>query len=71
MAGALAGRRGVNDLWDDILVSKLGGDTLHLVPVDDAVEHELATDCVCGPAVDILGESDLLVAHWALDGRPS
>lgn len=49
--------------------------TLHVSPVNDAVEHDTSTahpDCVCGPAVQLVeteqGDGWVLV-HHALDGR--
>ena len=51
--------------------------TLHVVPVDDLVEHESATDqpdCACGPTPTLVqhdSEPDhWLIVHHALDGRP-
>ena len=51
-------------------------DTLHVVPVNDLIDHDTATDepdCVCGPTVERVkrdggGDSWLLV-HHSLDGR--
>jgi hypothetical protein len=46
------------------------GEGVHVLPVNDLVEHELSEDCVCGPWVELLSEEDLpLVVHHALDGR--
>lgn len=56
--------------WDDVLVDRVHGKTIHLVPVDDLVAHEIASDCICGPHVEPLGSTDQLVAHHALDRRP-
>lgn len=51
--------------------------TVHLVPVDDLIEHEAkGTDCVCGPDVEYIdpesGETypdGPVVRHHSLDGR--
>lgn len=58
--------------WDQIWTEHELGDSLHLVPVDDLIEHELDSMCPCTPYVEILtGASlDTLVAHFAQDGRP-
>lgn len=58
------------EVWDSVWVMHDDGDTLHITPPDDAVGHELAEDCVCGPLLEDLGGGDKLVAHEALDGRP-
>jgi hypothetical protein len=56
--------------WDDFMVETDVGEDLHIVPVDDLIEHEVAPNCVCGPHVEFLGStSDRLVAHWPLDRR--
>lgn len=60
----------VSQAWDDVLVSRHHNDALHLMPVDDHIEHDTSTTCPCGPHVEPLGKIDLLVAHFALDGRP-
>jgi hypothetical protein len=50
--------------------------TVHVVPVDDLVTHEVGTvdaDCICGPDIEYLivqdGRSGRLITHHALDGR--
>lgn len=34
------------------------GDTLHALPVGDAIGHEADESCVCGPAVDPVMKQD-------------
>lgn len=55
--------------WDDVLVTRHHNEALHLLPVDDLIDHEAQVNCPCKPHVEPLGEIDLLVAHYALDGR--
>lgn len=51
--------------------------TVHVYPVDDIVDHELAgTECVCGPVCEYVDpETDEtyangpVVVHHSLDGR--
>lgn len=42
-------------------------DLLHVMPVDDLIEHESDADCACGPDQD--AEQPRLYLHHALDGR--
>lgn len=48
-------------------------DAVHVVPIDDVVEHDLHGDCACGPTqerVDHSGGGDAwLTVHHSLDGR--
>lgn len=48
--------------------------TVHVLPVDDLVEHQDADTCVCGPTTEPVPAEDgyigWLVVHHALDGRP-
>lgn len=55
--------------WDEILLPVGAVDTLHVVPVDDLVAHELDRACVCGVQIEDLLNGDVLIIHWALDGR--
>jgi hypothetical protein len=42
---------------------------VHVLPIDDAVDHDCEThDCVCVPAFE-LGANGWLVIHHSLDGR--
>ena len=41
---------------------------IHVLPVDDLIEHEHSPDCVCGPEVVFYGPR-LIVTHHSLDGR--
>lgn len=47
--------------------------TVHVVPHDDLVEHELVDDCACGPSQTPVKRGDgvvgWLVSHASLDGR--
>jgi hypothetical protein len=47
--------------------------TVHVVPVNDLVEHECeGTDCICGPDLEQVEGDDgdgWLVTHHSLDGR--
>ncbi len=48
--------------------------TVHVVPVDDLVEHDTSGDsCVCGPATEPVmrddGSCHWVTRHAALDGR--
>jgi hypothetical protein len=46
--------------------------TVHVLPVDDIVEHKESEDCVCGPEVEWVEGEDgggWLVTHHSLDGR--
>lgn len=48
--------------------------TVHVVPVNDLVEHDTdGGDCVCGPEVEPVEHDDgsmgWLVKHHSLDGR--
>lgn len=47
--------------------------TVHVVPVGDSFAHDLSEECLCGPSVEIVPESDgtcgRLIAHPSLDGR--
>ncbi len=49
------------------------GDTLHVVPVGDLVEHETGDDCVCGPTAEPVEREDgsmgYVGVHHSLDGR--
>ena len=44
----------------------------HMMPVDDAMAHETAQDCPCGPTVENYldqGVTGTVFHHHALDGR--
>lgn len=47
--------------------------TVHVVPVNDQVAHELTDECVCGPGCLIVDRDDgsvgVVVKHSSLDGR--
>jgi len=42
--------------------------TVHVLPVNDLIEHETDDDCVCGPDVEFVSGGKV-VSHHALDGR--
>lgn len=45
------------------------GDVLHVLPVNDLIEHEDEGDeCVCGPDVTFV-EGGKVITHHSLDGR--
>jgi hypothetical protein len=48
-------------------------DTLHVVPVNDLIEHDTSGDCICGPETILVERDDgsfgWLVSHHSLDGR--
>lgn len=52
-----------------------GGDErpeVHVAPLDDAIEHLLTEDCVCGPSAEVFpgyGPDVYLITHSSLDGR--
>ena len=41
---------------------------VHVVPLDDLIDHEPSEECVCGPAVEPTDDGFVLV-HYSLDGR--
>ncbi|MCW2886995.1 MAG: hypothetical protein JWL58_3857 [Streptosporangiaceae bacterium] len=47
--------------------------SLHVVPVDDLIDHPTTEDCVCGPRSQPVKQDDgsvrWLIVHHALDGR--
>jgi len=48
--------------------------TVHVLPVDDLIEHkDVGDDCVCGPTVEPVEGDDgyigWLISHNSLDGR--
>lgn len=46
------------------------GNQIHVIPLNDDVEHGETVDCVCGPDLEAIGEpAVLLVRHHSLDGR--
>ncbi len=48
-------------------------DDVHVVPVNDLIEHEDGDDCPCGPAMIPVEREDgsigWVVSHFSLDGR--
>jgi len=43
-------------------------DGVHVIPLDDLVEHEQTTTCICQPRVEF-DAGGMLVVHDAADGR--
>lgn len=47
---------------------------VHVLPVDDLIEHVMDQGCVCGPSTETVvsdnGEIGWVIAHPALDARP-
>ena len=48
-------------------------DDVHVVPLDDIVDHQPDEDCVCGPRAEPVPRADGSIAwmhvHHSLDGR--
>jgi hypothetical protein len=44
---------------------------IHVLPLDDLIEHEQSEDCVCGPDVELVSavNDGWLISHHSLDGR--
>ena len=46
---------------------------VHVMPVDDEVDHSTSEDCACGPSGEHVpnagGPDGWLITHHALDGR--
>lgn len=49
------------------------GDTVHVLPADDLIEHDRVEGCVCGPYVEVVQREDgtfgMVIIHHSLDGR--
>ena len=47
--------------------------TVHVVPVNDLVDHAVDEDCVCGPTLEPVEREDgsfgWVAVHHSLDGR--
>jgi hypothetical protein len=47
--------------------------TVHVIPMDDLIEHELSDDCPCGPQqmIEIRPDGSMgwVTSHPSLDGR--
>ncbi|AMS06462.1 hypothetical protein DUY81_13975 [Acidipropionibacterium acidipropionici] len=47
--------------------------TLHVLPVDDLIDHTDSEDCICGPTIESIqhddGTIDWVITHHSLDGR--
>lgn len=47
---------------------------VHVRPIDDLVEHELSSECVCIPSPELVDTNhgdEWLYVHHSLDGRES
>lgn len=46
---------------------------VHVVPINDLIDHDLINDCLCGPAIQPVKREDgsvgWLTVHHSLDGR--
>lgn len=49
------------------------GETIHVLPIKDALDHESSDECVCGPSPTPVKREDGSVGwfqtHHSLDGR--
>lgn len=47
--------------------------SVHVMPLNDVVEHEESEDCLCGPSIEAVfredGSNGWLIIHHSLDGR--
>jgi hypothetical protein len=47
--------------------------TMHVVPINDLIDHDLIDACICGPAIQPVKREDgtvgRLTVHHSLDGR--
>jgi hypothetical protein len=47
--------------------------TMHVVPINDLIDHDLIDTCLCGPAIQPVKREDgtvgWLTVHHSLDGR--
>ena len=43
-------------------------DRIHIIPIDDIIEHETSKDCPCQPSIDI-DDYDVIFMHHAFDNR--
>ena len=47
-------------------------DAVHVIPLNDLIEHDDSSDCVCGPTVEHVpadGGDGWVLTHHSLDGR--
>lgn len=55
------------------LASQTADDTVHSVPLDDAIVHEFTDTCPCGPTTKPTpmpeGRVGWILSHHSLDGR--
>lgn len=61
---------GSDEYWT---VESVSPTTVHVLPVNDLVEHVLDADCVCGPETEVVfrddGSTGWVVTHPGLDER--
>ena len=43
-------------------------DDIHVLPVNDILEHQECADCWCDPEIEVVGAT-LLIIHNSFDGR--
>ena len=57
-------------MWSALAPQNIA-EPLHVVPVDDLIEHDtFTTDCICGPRIEIVEVgAPLVIVHNSLDGR--
>ena len=41
---------------------------VHVVPINDLIEHEDSDDCICGPDTEFVS-GGAVISHHSLDGR--
>jgi len=41
---------------------------VHVLPIDDLIEHEATEDCPCGPDTEFVS-GGAVITHHSLDGR--
>ena len=42
---------------------------IHIIPINDLMEHEESTTCECHPQIEIRENGDIMVVHNSYDGR--
>jgi len=60
-------------LWESATVDQ--GRHVHVLPLNDVIDHDENDDCVCGPTSEVVFRDDgsvgWLFTHHSLDGRES
>ena len=47
----------------------IDGPSVHVIPINDWIEHSVDTGCICEPEFDIQSNGRAVVIHDAADGR--